>query len=737
MAVSVVALRAVDEADGVLLQERRPGQRAFGGGREGVVVLQEVFGVAHAPVACVAGLQEARRTWLRDVGHAGIGFGIEFAAERFGRSHTGEAVHEEHAGAVFAADHGADGGAVETFAAGIHRRHAELAEHPFRRRDVAGVDVAAHIGAVVPSSGTFFHIKDVAVGTGRGFERIFFTLPTQEDAAFVDHRHEVAYGQGSNDAGVQAVHTARVAQQRLVDGTGHREAPHRVEADLHVLIVLMGERLENHAGDAGLAALAVVALIKLAAVPAAVGPAHVAGEGGHHLVGQIATGQTGESGGVEAVHEGGGVNGQCADVAALRLSGVGVNGQRELQRHVQAVALFAPGLHRVAREGVHTAAVDAVFGQEHAAARHMVHGQRACVDVFGVVVGAVLRHPDGTGQTVVFGPIAAAFPGASFAAAHPAARDAAHAAAETHLQIPVVVAEDAVVLGVSGLKMPGAQIAPDAEAHAAVDGQTRLDALVYDADGHRFVGLRIAHIDRIIALLKDVSVEHFVLLPARLAGREDYGAGALEHRDEEGIDDGRGEEILAGGVEQRTLINPLPFVVLVVISVRGPQRQMTAVESLFGRDGAIEIAHPRLAPVVETAPAPLPVAGQKEGGNEFVERVAAHRDEERTLAISLRHAGTHLAVDALHRSLREGLSEKGLVELQLHRVAAKDDVLHAEAFAAGKSGVGIIVEIGGERLLQGLVLREGCGAEGEKQEWQQTSHHRANFSGFLPLKSLK
>ena len=174
-------------------------------------------------------------------------------------------------------------------------------------------------------------IEEIGLGLGRRLQGIGHRQPAEAGRAFFrpECDGEGADRQRLHDEGT-LVQVGEELEHALVDGTADREAESRVEAIAHVGEVLMGQELQQDAGDAGGPALAVGAVPDPAPAP---GRIILAADVPHDLALDQVRIMAGDSA-VLAVRQfvlafaEAGVDGQGADGTVVgRGSGVGMEGE--------------------------------------------------------------------------------------------------------------------------------------------------------------------------------------------------------------------------------------------------------------------------------------------------------------------------------------------------------------------------------------------------------------------------
>ena len=84
-----------------------------------------------------------------------------------------------------------------------------------------------------------------------------------------------------------------------------------------------------------------------------------------------------------------------------------------------------------------------------------------------------------------------------------------------------------------------------------------------------------------IVTLGTVVVDNdFLFLPVALTRREDDGSRILEHGDEVGDYDGLCVQVFRSGKELRSLPSPPCFLLVVVVTMTGPQGEVSALQSM-------------------------------------------------------------------------------------------------------------------------------------------------------------
>ena len=109
-----------------------------------------------------------------------------------------------------------------------------------------------------------------------------------------------------------------------------------------------------------------------------------------------------------------------------------------------------------------------------------------------------------------------------------------------------------------------------------------IDALVAGKARLGSVAPVVAHSHLVIAVERGVVVvdDYLMALPVALARSEHDGACILEHRNEIGHDDGLGEEVLGRTKEKRALPLPETFLLVIVTSVAGPDRDVAVLQAM-------------------------------------------------------------------------------------------------------------------------------------------------------------
>ena len=229
-------------------------------------------------------------------------------------------------------------------------------------------------------------------------------------------------------------------------------------------------------------------------------------------------GEAGDAGGDLAVVEVGGADAQRAHqfvAAGLVVTGVAMHGEHQFDGHALA----------------------ATVGHEYGTTGEPVAETGAGVEVVVVVVGVVETVVNGVGSTAPLGGIAGAFQTAGQTAGPAAPRDVAHAAAESHgigghhaMGLAVVAHYHHVVAAAALVELEGAEIHPGAAAHALVDLEHGLAALV----PHRVLGIvnrlgkgLVTHVHGVAARLGDVGlIDYLAQALARRALCHAGSAGA-------------------------------------------------------------------------------------------------------------------------------------------------------------------------------------------------------------------
>ena len=229
----------------------------------------------------------------------------------------------------------------------------------------------------------------------------------------------------------------------------------------------MRQRFYNRRRHFRLASLAVVAVPQIAACPLAVGSCKVALHAGKEHIGEVVRNLSRHAGSKTSVVEVGGADSQRTDYRIMykRGSGIAMHRKTKLERHV--LSLASRHVYRPACKPV-----------EHI---------RACIDVVGIVVGAVLATINRVRSARPLRTISSTFKAARHAACRSATLYVAHTAAETHsicrynAFLRRRVGNDYTVGGaVACIEVERAEINPRSAAHLLVYAEQSALAFVYD-----------------------------------------------------------------------------------------------------------------------------------------------------------------------------------------------------------------------------------------------------------------
>ena len=195
----------------------------------------------------------------------------------------------------------------------------------------------------------------------------------------------------------------------------------------------------------------------------------------------------------------------------------------------------------------------------------------------------------------------------------------------------------------------------------------------------------------------------------------------LQHWDEIGQDDRFGEEVLTSTEQWRPLPLPLTFLRIVVAAMRGPDYQMTVIESVGDAKRTRHIADPGLAVVANLSP--KRVAGERGIVCGIVLKRQSRDDDAKIIvAVDLREQFVHLLVD---------FADLLIVELLLGEGGIRHDgdlpllIVDAQLFESGLTGkVGIFCLVRDKvsvQILLGLFLIGSILCEGLRTRKKQQS----------------
>ena len=306
------------------------------------------------------------------------------------------------------------------------------------------------------------------------------------------------------------VHACRIAQQGLIDASGHVETEVGILRHTHISEVLMRQRFEDGTRHLGHSALGIVAVVEFTGVPLSVLLVDVTGQTGQQFVGKVTGGQSGKTGIEGGVTEGchTDAQGACVRLTVACIAGIAVNGQRQFDGH--------PASCRI--------------GHIAGAATQQIGHIGSHVDIVAIVVLTLLAAIDLVWHACPLGEIAGAFQTTGHPTEFSATLDVAHATSEAYgigchnTRLAAEVGEHhAVLLVAAFVKVEGAEIHPGRATHLLID----VELGGYTLMPHRVTGI----IDTAFnSLITDIDGIASCLGDGRLVGDEALASGLCRCR---------------------------------------------------------------------------------------------------------------------------------------------------------------------------------------------------------------